>query len=329
MRELLQFLRTHPRPFIYAVLVHGVLLAVLIVSLDWSPTVKPGAHKAAPVQAVAVDAGALEAEVQRLQQLEEQKQRAAQEKVEALERQAAEAERKRQQEEQRLAEVKRKQEQEIKQQAEAERKRKLEQETRAKAAAEQKRKEEEAARKQAEAEQQRKQEEARKQAEAEQKRKQEEARKQAEAEQKRKEEEARKKAEAAAEQKRREEVARKKAEEELQGRLAAEQAAENAQRQSAMDRIIGEYSGWIRDKVARNWIQPPGSDSGLSCTVEVSLIPSGDVTNARIVRSSGNAAFDRSVEAAVFRASPLPVPRDPEVMAQFRVLIFEFKPGSI
>ncbi len=299
-------------------------------SLDWSPTVKPGAaHKSAPVQAVVVDAGALDAEVRRLQQLEEQKERAAQEKVEALEKQAAEAERKRQQEEQRLAEVKRKQEQEIKQQAEAERKRKLEQETRAKAAAEQKRKEEDAARKQAEAEQQRKQEEARKQAEAEQKRKEEEARKKAAAEQQRKEEEARKKAEAEAEQKRREEAARKQAEEELQGRLAAEQAAETAQRQSAMDRIINEYVGRIRDKVTRNWIQPPGSGSGLSCTVEVSLIPGGDVTSAKIVRSSGNAAFDRSVEAAVFRASPLPVPRDPEVMGQFRSLRFEFKPGSL
>jgi colicin import membrane protein len=61
--------------------------------------------------------------------------------------------------------------------------------------------------------------------------------------------------------------------------------------------------------------------------VEVRLIPSGEVIDAQIVRSSGNPAFDRSVEAAVFKASPLPVPPDREVMEQFRSLRFEFKPG--
>jgi colicin import membrane protein len=61
--------------------------------------------------------------------------------------------------------------------------------------------------------------------------------------------------------------------------------------------------------------------------VEVRLIPSGDVVEAKIVRSSGNPAFDRSVEAAVFKASPLPVPPDREVVEKFRLLRFEFKPG--
>ena len=50
-------MRQHPRPFIYALLVHLVLLAVLIFSLDWTSTVKPStSRKHAPIQAVAVDA---------------------------------------------------------------------------------------------------------------------------------------------------------------------------------------------------------------------------------------------------------------------------------
>jgi colicin import membrane protein len=305
-------LREHPKPFVFAVLVHAALLAVLVFSLDWTPTVKPGAaHKRAPVQAVAVDASKLESELQRQKQLEQQKQREEQERVERLQKQAQEAERKRQQEEQRLIKLKREKEQ-------AEQNRRKE-EARKKAEAEQKRKAEEA-RKKAEAEQKRKAEEARKKAEAEQKRKQEEARKKAEAERKRKEEEARKKAEA---------ERKRQAEQEMQARLAAEQEREAAQRLSAMQQMVNEYVLYIRDKVQRSWIQPPGSGSDLSCTVEVRLIPSGEVIDAQIVRSSGNAAFDRSVEAAVFKASPLPVPPDPDVMERFRSLRFEFKPGSV
>ena len=105
-------------------------------------------------------------------------------------------------------------------------------------------------------------------------------------------------------------------------------AREAAQRQSAMQRMVDEYVLYIQEKVQRSWIRPPSSGSELSCTVEVRLIPSGEVIDAQIVRSSGNPAFDRSVEAAVFKASPLPVPPDPDVMEQFRSLRFEFKPGA-
>jgi colicin import membrane protein len=113
----------------------------------------------------------------------------------------------------------------------------------------------------------------------------------------------------------------------MQARLAAEQERMAAQRHSAMQSMINEYGQYIKEKVQRSWIRPPGSSSALSCTVEVRLIPSGEVIDAQIVRSSGNPGFDRSVESAVFKASPLPVPPDPEVMEQFRSLRFEFKPG--
>ena len=135
--------------------------------------------------------------------------------------------------------------------------------------------------------------------------------------------EAQKKAEA----KKKAEAERKAVEQEMQARLAAEQERMASQRRTAMQRMIDEYVLYIREKVERRWIPPPDSGSGLSCTVEVRLIPSGDVIDAQIVRSSGNPVFDRSVEAAVFKASPLPVPSDLEVMENFRTIRFEFKPG--
>ena len=158
--------------------------------------------------------------------------------------------------------------------------------------------------------------EARKKAEA---KKQVEAKKKAEAEKQRK-------AKEEAERKAKEEAQRKAAEKEMQDRLAAEQESLATQRRSAMQRMIDEYVLYIQEKVQRSWIRPPSSGGELSCTVEVRLIPSGEVIDAQIVRSSGNTAFDRSVEAAVFKASPLPVPPDPDVMEQFRTLRFEFKP---
>ena len=308
-------MRERPRPFFYAVLVHVLLLAVLVFSLDWEATVKPGAErKKAPVQAVVVDASKLDAEIRRQKQQEEEQQREEQEKLKRLERQAREAEQKRKQEEQRIADLKRKQEEELRRKK---REAKKQAEARKKAEAEKKRKAELAAKKKAEQEKQRK-------AEAERKRKEEEKRK-AEAERKRKEEEKRK---AEAERKRKQEEARRKAaEQEMQARLAAEQERMAAQRQSAIQRMINEYVLYIQEKVQRSWIRPPGSASELSCTVEVRLIPSGEVIDAQIVRSSGNSAFDRSVESAVFKASPLPVPPDSEVMEQFRSLRFQFKPG--
>jgi colicin import membrane protein len=298
-------LREKPRPFFYAVLVHLLLLAVLVFSLDWETTVKPGAErKKAPLQAVVVDASKLDAEIRRQKQLEEKKQREEQEKLERLEQRARELEEKSKQEEKRIADLKRKQEQdarrkkeEVKKQAEAKKKAETEKKRKAELAA--KKKVEEEKKRKVEIERKRKAEEKRK-AEAEHKRK-EEAKRKAEVERKRKEEDARRKAAA-------------------QERMAA-------QRHSAMQSMINEYGQYIKQKVQRSWIRPPGSSSALSCTVEVRLIPSGEVIDTQIVRSSGNAAFDRSVESAVFKASPLPVPPDPEVMEQFRSLRFEFKPG--
>lgn len=311
-------LRERPRAFVYAVLVHLALLAVLVFSLDWAPSIKPSAsNKPAPVQAVVVDAARLDAEVQRQQKLEQQKQREAEDKLKRAEEQARAAEEKRRQEEQRVADLKRQEAE----RAKAEEKRKAEAAVRQKAEAEKKRQEQQ--RLKAEAEKKR-QEEAQRKAEAEKKRK-EEAQRKAEAEKKRQEEERRK---AEAERKRQEEAARKAAEAEMQARLAAEQEHLATQRRSAMQRMIDEYVLYIQEKVQRSWIRPPSSGGELSCTVEVRLIPSGEVIDAQIVRSSGNAAFDRSVEAAVFKASPLPVPPDPEVMQQFRSLRFEFKPGA-
>ena len=83
------------------------------------------------------------------------------------------------------------------------------------------------------------------------------------------------------------------------------------------------YIAQIKDKIERNWLQPPGTAVGLSCLVRVSQIPGGEVVQAEIRESSGNIAFDRSVEEAVLRSSPLPVPKDPSLFDRHIVIAFE------
>jgi len=142
---------------------------------------------------------------------------------------------------------------------------------------------------------------------------QEEARKREEAQ--RRKEEARRKAEA---QRKAEEARRKK---ELQEQLQAEaEAARQAE--------INRYIALIRNKVSQNWLRPVGFQKGLKCTVQVNLIPGGDVVNAQVTVSSGNPVFDRSVLSAVHKASPLPLPKDPVLLNEMRIINFEFEPRA-
>ncbi len=174
-----------------------------------------------------------------------------------------------------------------------------------------------------EAEKKRKAREAQHKAEAEKKRKASEAQRKAEAEKKRKAREAQRKAEA--EKKRKAEEARRKAEadareRELQAQFEAEQSAREA----------AHIVRLIQDKVARNWKQPPGTlDKGLKCKVSVRLGPSGSVLTFSVVESSGNPAFDHSVETAVWKSRSLPMPDDPALRSrnEFRSHTFIFDPS--
>lgn len=60
--------------------------------------------------------------------------------------------------------------------------------------------------------------------------------------------------------------------------------------------------------------------------MSVKLIPTGDVVTHELSRCSGDEIFSRSVEAAVQKASPLPVPKDPDAFNLMRDINFVFKP---
>jgi colicin import membrane protein len=225
-----------------------------------------------------------------------------------------EIEAQKQAEQQRLAAEKRKQEQEKQRKAEAERKQKSEQEKQRKTEAERKQKAEQE--KQHKAEVQRKQK-----AEQEKQRKTEAERKQKAEQEKQRKAEAERKQKAEQEKQRKAEAARQReAEQGLQAQLAEEAA------QARAESALSEFIPHIQEKVQNSWRRPAGSPPGLSCLIRVTLIPGGEVVGAKVVQSSGDSLFDRSVETAVLKASPLPLPADSAMFKYFREINFRFVP---
>ncbi len=296
---MLSDLLRHPASLVFAVVIHAVLIVLLMFSFDWAPKPQSASNKPDVIKAVAVDASKVEAELEKLRAAEDRKKKQEQARINKLKRDADAARKKRAAEEKRIAALKKKR-------AAEEKKRKAEQQRLATLK-----------KQQAEAEQQRKAEQQRL-AKVESERKAAEAARKKAEEEKRRAEDARKKAEA--EQRQREEQARKRA---LAEQLAAE---EQARADAAAVSTINEYTALIKNKVSRNWLKPAGNIQGLRCKVSVRLIPGGEVVSAQVVKSSGNSVFDRSVESAVFKASPLPLPRDPAIAARMREIDFEFIP---
>ncbi len=161
------------------------------------------------------------------------------------------------------------------------------------------------------------------------KRKAEEERKRSERAKRRAEEQKRlalaARAKAEAERKAAEEAQRRQEEKLAMAQALALEQQEQANATARLrDRLRAEYIEHLRASVERNWIRPVNANRGLKCTIRVSQIPGGEVVRVRIVKSSGNIAFDRSVETAVWNASPLPQPKDSVLFD--REIIFEFDP---
>ena len=110
---------------------------------------------------------------------------------------------------------------------------------------------------------------------------------------------------AAAARKTAEEKARLASEAELRRSLEAEERVNAARSGPEADR----WHNSIVAKIARAWIKPPSAVPGVTCIVLVSQVPGGEVTSVRVDSCNPNdAALRESVEAAVYRASPLPTP---------------------
>jgi colicin import membrane protein len=112
----------------------------------------------------------------------------------------------------------------------------------------------------------------------------------------------------------------------MQAAIAAEQATLEQANQKRLSSLRGQYIADIQNKVARHWIRPASAKQGSSCKVVVNQIPGGEVIKVKASKCSGDEVFRRSVESAVYKASPLPRPSDPGLFD--REIVFTFKPNN-
>lgn len=135
------------------------------------------------------------------------------------------------------------------------------------------------------------------------------------------------------------EKVRKEQEEELKRQELLEEAKmlrqfeeqERLEQQRMSDQSeINKYRLPIKQRIEQFWSRPPSARRGMQATLEIRLIPGGEVVSVTVVKSSGNAAFDQSAVAAVQRAKILPTPSDPRVFnQQFRTMTLIFNPEDL
>jgi colicin import membrane protein len=106
----------------------------------------------------------------------------------------------------------------------------------------------------------------------------------------------------------------------LQHRIDAEERLDAARASGAMS----TWAAQIQARIQGAWIRPPSARAGLECTLYVTQVPGGEVTNVRLGSCNGDDAVKQSIVDAAYRASPLPAPSDPSLFE--RNLDLTFRP---
>lgn len=117
------------------------------------------------------------------------------------------------------------------------------------------------------------------------------------------------------------------ADKELQARAQAANTARtkstaDAASKSAMDDWIKR----IQAKVRGNVLIPPDMNGNPEAIFEVVQLPTGEIIDAQLRKSSGVPAYDDAVQRAIIKSSPLPKPDRPEMFQ--RVLKLQFRPSD-
>lgn len=140
----------------------------------------------------------------------------------------------------------------------------------------------------------------------------------------------------AAEQQRQRELAEAERvrQQQAQDQQRQQEQAQAAQAEAARTEyeLVQSATALIQQVVQENWSRPPSARNGMSVVLQIRMLPTGELVDASITQSSGDAAFDRSAETAVIRAAPfrelssLPITI---FNANFRTLTLTFRPEDL
>jgi colicin import membrane protein len=168
------------------------------------------------------------------------------------------------------------------------------------------------------------QDELRRKKEAAEKEKQERAKKEAETREaeKKKQDEQRRLAESRARQEREAQDLKLQAEREKAARVAQQKTDDAAA--AAHGRAQADYVRRIQAKVRGNVILPPDIAGNPEAIFDVVQLPTGEIIDAALRKSSGVRAYDDAVQRAIMKSSPLPRADPPDLFQ--RTLTLKFRP---
>jgi len=115
----------------------------------------------------------------------------------------------------------------------------------------------------------------------------------------------------------------------LKAQAAREQAAQESRRRAeaeaaALAQARADYVRRIQAKVKGNVALPPDLPGTVEAIFEVVQLPTGEIIEAVLRKSSGVRAYDDAVQRAIAKSSPLPRPDRPELFQ--RTLTLKFRP---
>jgi colicin import membrane protein len=115
----------------------------------------------------------------------------------------------------------------------------------------------------------------------------------------------------------------------LTAQAEREQAARAAQQKTdaetaARNRAEADYIRRIQTKVKGNVVLPPDLPGNPEAIFDVVQLPTGEIIDAVLRKSSGVRAYDDAVQRAIVKSSPLPRPDRPDLFQ--RTLTLKFRP---
>ena len=130
------------------------------------------------------------------------------------------------------------------------------------------------------------------------------------------------------------ELAARQQQEAERRREIAERASEEAAAEAARTEfeLVQSATAIIQQAVQQVWNRPPSARNGMRAILQIQMLPTGELLDARITQSSGDPAFDRASENAVYSAAPFTELRDLPINifnANFRTLSLIFQPEDL
>lgn len=115
----------------------------------------------------------------------------------------------------------------------------------------------------------------------------------------------------------------------LAKQMAGEETQLDKQQNQQTNNEISRYTALILQAISQQWLIPPNVDPTKYCILEIKLADGGVVQSVNLQKSSGDPQLDRSAIAAVYKASPLPVPADPQIFAKMQDINLKVRPEDV